>query len=152
MKCCSKCGVEKPFSEYSKDKTRPDGLQYVCKSCKKEEDKQRYLDNPEPYKQQSKQWYLDNLEHHKQSSKQQRLSKILPYYIVYLLPEENYVGKTNNPYYRMCNHRLLGRNTSGWVELHRFDSEKEALAKEAEYHLAGYEGIQNPHKNKYDGK
>ena len=32
-KVCRKCKQIKPLTEYTKDKTRSDGLQYICKSC-----------------------------------------------------------------------------------------------------------------------
>lgn len=32
-KACSRCGVWKPYSEFSADRKRPDGKQYTCKSC-----------------------------------------------------------------------------------------------------------------------
>lgn len=35
MKTCKKCGVEKPFSQYTKDKHRPDGRDSRCRKCKK---------------------------------------------------------------------------------------------------------------------
>ena len=34
-KRCSGCKVFKPVAEFSKDKTRPDGLVYYCKACRK---------------------------------------------------------------------------------------------------------------------
>ena len=34
---CSKCGVEKPKSEYHKNNTRASGVQAACKECKKTE-------------------------------------------------------------------------------------------------------------------
>ena len=36
VKRCSKCQKEKEYSEFPKDKTRPDGYGYMCKECKKE--------------------------------------------------------------------------------------------------------------------
>ena len=33
MKKCSKCGVEKEFTEFHKDKAYKDGLKGRCKSC-----------------------------------------------------------------------------------------------------------------------
>jgi hypothetical protein len=33
MKKCTKCGVEKPLSEFHKNKNTNDGLQYICKIC-----------------------------------------------------------------------------------------------------------------------
>ena len=38
-KKCSKCMRELPLSEFDKDKTRVDGLQYWCKSCAREYNK-----------------------------------------------------------------------------------------------------------------
>jgi hypothetical protein len=35
-KKCSRCGKYKPYSEYWKKKSSPDGLQYYCKSCKRD--------------------------------------------------------------------------------------------------------------------
>lgn len=35
MKLCRTCNEVKAFSEFRKDRTRPDGLMLVCKSCKK---------------------------------------------------------------------------------------------------------------------
>jgi hypothetical protein len=32
-KVCSKCGVEKDLSKFSKDKRRKDGYRYGCKEC-----------------------------------------------------------------------------------------------------------------------
>jgi len=33
MKTCTGCGVEKPLSEFNKQRSNKDGLQYVCKAC-----------------------------------------------------------------------------------------------------------------------
>lgn len=33
MKCCTKCGTEKPLSEFGRDKNRSDGLNPWCKAC-----------------------------------------------------------------------------------------------------------------------
>ncbi len=45
-KVCTKCGRELPLSEFDKDKTRVDGLQYWCKSCRKERNKTRPARQP----------------------------------------------------------------------------------------------------------
>ena len=152
MKKCSKCSELKPVEMFAKCKVSKDGLQYKCKQCDKLNSKQRRNDNPGYYKQwhkdnleykkqQSKQWRLNNPECKKQMDKQYHESLKLPYHIVYLLPDHNYVGVTNNPTCRMNRHRNgHKRNTSNWVELACFDSRKDALKCEAEYHAKGYEG------------
>ena len=43
MKTCTKCKIEKEFSEFYKDKTKKDGYNSGCKSCYK----QYNLENPE---------------------------------------------------------------------------------------------------------
>jgi len=80
MKKCTKCGIEKPLTEFYKDKTRKEGLEYLCKFCSKqrraryanstEGKKQRAeyrVQNKEKLKQQQVNWYTQN----KQKKKQQ---------------------------------------------------------------------------------
>jgi hypothetical protein len=43
MKKCGKCKVEKNESEFNKDKSKKDGLENRCKSCKKEGNKLRKI-------------------------------------------------------------------------------------------------------------
>ena len=33
MKKCTKCGIEKPLTEFHKNKNRKDGLKFHCKQC-----------------------------------------------------------------------------------------------------------------------
>ena len=42
MKQCPKCTVIKPVSEFNKNKTKPDGLQRICKICSREADRKTY--------------------------------------------------------------------------------------------------------------
>lgn len=42
MKYCAKCKKLKPFSEYNKKSSRPDGLQERCRDCFREYNSQRY--------------------------------------------------------------------------------------------------------------
>ena len=120
---------------------------------KKEYDKQYRLANKERDKEYSKQWRLTNSEYFKQYyynnnselsqqyHKQHHLNNQLPYHIVYLLPDHNYVGVTNNPTYRMYDHKnQYKRNTDNWIELARYIDRKEALIHEARLHDSGYEG------------
>jgi hypothetical protein len=44
MKICTKCQVSKSLTEFHKNRTRKDGLNEQCKSCRKSEHKERYSD------------------------------------------------------------------------------------------------------------
>lgn len=46
-KICSKCGVEKPISEFEKASTGKHGVRGDCKECVKERQKNRYKNNKE---------------------------------------------------------------------------------------------------------
>ncbi len=55
-KICSKCKIEKCYYEFAKDKTRKDGLQNQCKSCKQ----QYKIKNKDHIKQLNKNYYENN--------------------------------------------------------------------------------------------
>ena len=113
--------------------------------------KQWYQANKERLIQKAKQYYIDNkdkcLERVKQRGndkeyiRQWMKSHQLNYHVVYLLPDHNYVGVTNNPYVRMSVHKCEeNRTTDNWVELARYIDRQEALVHEARLHSEGYEG------------
>jgi hypothetical protein len=58
MKKCHKCKIDKELSSFNKNKRREDGLQSICKPCKKEEDARLYKANPSKTKERNKR-YLD---------------------------------------------------------------------------------------------
>lgn len=98
MKTCCQCRTEKPLAEFSKDKSRKDGLQLRCKACvaiyraenldrikesqaayhaanRKELTaamRARYAANPEPGKARSAAWYAANPEKAKASADARR--------------------------------------------------------------------------------
>ena len=61
-KCCTKCSVEKPLTEFYRSKTNIDGLQGKCKICSNEHRKQWRLKNPEKIQQ----WKQNNPDYLKQ--------------------------------------------------------------------------------------
>jgi hypothetical protein len=139
MKICNTCKIEKDFSEFHKGKCspgNPDGYQYKCKACVKT----YYQANRERHIEINKGYYKDNKEKKLEYTKKYIKSKEDGYCYVYLLPKENYVGCTNNVYMRMCNHRSVNRDTSGYIVLGRFKDRDEALRLETSYHDKGYAG------------
>ena len=83
-KICSKCGVEKPHAEFSKDKKAKDGFRYYCNACNIEcvkkwckENKNRaieyrkkyYEENREHKLEYGKKYYEDNKEHCREYNK-----------------------------------------------------------------------------------
>ena len=154
-KKCSTCKEIKDLNAFGKDKRREDNKNPMCKICNTKASKKSRTKHPEtkvawekanPHY--NKEWFKANPGYFKDYSKARREAKTLPYYIVYCLPDFNgtddaYVGKTNNPCYRMANHRSLGNNTKGWFILGIVATDKEALAIEATYHALGYKGATN---------
>lgn len=72
MKECSKCGVVKPESEFSKNKTRHDGLSHYCKACARIASKQWQADNPESYRATKRRVYWNHPERERERARQKR--------------------------------------------------------------------------------
>ena len=62
MKICSGCNIEKPLSEFSKNRKAKDGLKYTCKAC----DRENHLrarwqkENPEKARVSTRKWDCKN--------------------------------------------------------------------------------------------
>lgn len=59
-KVCKRCNKEKPIGEFSRNKTRRDGLQDYCKVCNNIINKQWLDKHREQYKQSQTEWYKRN--------------------------------------------------------------------------------------------
>lgn len=62
MKKCSKCKIEKPLIEFSKDKQKKDGFTSQCKSCINKRVLNRYYSNKDTLLLKSKEYYYNNRE------------------------------------------------------------------------------------------
>ena len=77
MKTCTKCGITRPLSDFTRDKQRPDGLRPSCKDCKAKWSSKYYSENRavireyqakyrtanrEEAKRASRDWYVRNQE------------------------------------------------------------------------------------------
>ena len=79
MKTCTKCNVEQPLDNFSKDSKGKFGVKSRCKACIKEYDKanysietkqQYYINNKTRINEQSKQTYSNNKEYYIEKNKQ----------------------------------------------------------------------------------
>ena len=64
MKKCTKCNIEKPLTEFHKFKNTPDGLQYQCKICDRENSKKWNSENPEKRRESSRRYKKNNPAQH----------------------------------------------------------------------------------------
>ncbi len=73
MKICTKCKIEKDLSKFSKDKSRKDGLSYVCKECENKRNKKYHKANKEKINERQKDYHKNNKEQinerHKKTNK-----------------------------------------------------------------------------------
>jgi len=82
MKECSKCKIKKDKIEFSQNQSQKDGLNSICKSCKKEYNNKNKQHNDEI----NKQWRLKNKEKLQENNKKwvcENKEKHLAYYRIY---------------------------------------------------------------------
>ena len=70
MKKCSKCKLEFPLTEFSKDRSRKDGYKYNCKSCARTIQTESRKKKPDYYKNKSKIYFKQNREYFSQKTKE----------------------------------------------------------------------------------
>ena len=68
-KVCTKCGAEKPLSEFYKSKATKDGLQFACKDCYKEYARKYYIENREKLKEEALKYRTENPEKVRESNR-----------------------------------------------------------------------------------
>ena len=86
IKTCTKCGVEKPFSEFNKDKNRKDGLYPNCKSCNslymrqyRQENKEKIAEAQRQYKQDNKEKIAERMSQYYQENKEKIAERMSQY-------------------------------------------------------------------------
>lgn len=91
MKVCSKCKIEKDESEFYKDRVNKDGLQYRCKTCRKEYSK-------------SEKWKIYKSEYNKKYPKsEKRKEKLLEHRRKYYKSEKGRNNaKNSKSYMKKC--------------------------------------------------
>lgn len=69
MKACNRCGEEKTLEEFSKDKSKKDGLNTACKSCRSASAKVYYKKNCDNIKKRTAAYRLENPEWYREYNK-----------------------------------------------------------------------------------
>lgn len=59
-KRCPECGITRPSSEWSRDRTSPDGLRSYCKPCRRAESAKYRAENPEKVREYVRRWQKAN--------------------------------------------------------------------------------------------
>ncbi len=129
MKQCRKCSIELIVGDNIKIKAY-NNSDYECKSCANTRwQKYRKGKGKSIVKKSSTKWYTKDNDGS---------------FYVYLLPDYNYVGQTQNVPMRMLTHKnKKGYNTNNFQILHKCSTRLEALNVEAKYHDLGYNGKQS---------
>lgn len=77
VKRCSKCGEDKPVSEFYKNRQTKDGLQPECKSCKNKYQDAKRKANPEKFNAYHRKWYKANSEKIREQHNKSAMCKVL---------------------------------------------------------------------------
>ena len=134
MKQCNACNISKSPSEFSKNKSNKDGLQYKCKECVKH----HRQDNKEAIGEYNKQYNIDNKEYKSVAVKELHMSEGYGVYTLTHLPTQCYYVGKGQIHNRRSNHFSTlknGTNECGLLQEHynkhpnKDDWEFEAIRK-----------------------
>lgn len=78
MKRCSSCLVEKPESEFSKNKSRHDGLAHYCKECAATAYQKWRDNNRDTWRENKRRAYHSNIERERERAKLKRVANPQP--------------------------------------------------------------------------
>ena len=143
MKKCKECGELKPLEQFHvarKYKGKPIYQSY-CKTCMVKRARIHRENNLEHYQN----YRLSRYKKMKDELIEENIQYIKDnkdgYYYVYYLPEEHYVGVTDNVKYRMYNHKCaFNRHVDNVEIVYRHTCRKEAELVESKLHSMGYQG------------
>jgi hypothetical protein len=77
----------------------------------------------------------------KERQKEKYLQSLDGYFYVYYLPEEHYIGMTNNIHRRIKHHDFSGKIVDGYEVLARFKRQVDAHLFETRLHAMDYNGF-----------
>lgn len=98
-KKCSKCGIEKGFKEFHKDKNTKDNHCCFCKQCNKLRNKKYHKNNVDSIKKNRSKHYLENKKEYSERNK------------IYIKNNKINVSKRQKEYYQNNKEKILARQT-----------------------------------------
>ena len=138
MKKCKECCELKSLDQFYNHKRGKFGKAYVCKICWNNRTEKYHKNNPDNRKAYLAK-YMTKIGNKKSLEYFNR--KKDGYHYVYYLPEEHYVGVTDNVKYRMYSHKSnFSRYTKDVEIVYRHTCRKEAELVESKLHSMGYQG------------
>ncbi len=99
-KDCNRKGIPLPLSEFSKDKSKKDGLQYKCKDCNKKTNNTFKINNPNHWVG----WRKNSKEHLSQYEKNISMSEGYGVYFLINIPTQKYYIGEGQLYKRRSQH------------------------------------------------
>jgi hypothetical protein len=109
-KFCNKCGLDKPKSEYYKDKNKNDGLNTFCKICKKKSIRSSYDKNLDKRKKKSKEYREANKNKNSEYNKIYRETnkdKLKKYKLSYYETNKDIIKEHDKIYYENNKDRIM---------------------------------------------
>ena len=119
----------------------------------KEKRKARYLANKDAEQLKMKEYQIANKERIVAKRKEYYNSLTDNFYTLYYLPEEHYVGVSNQPKLRMYHHKAKGRYIKDVEIVSTFETKRDALDAERYLHdILGYNGSGIKYNNNFATK
>jgi len=134
----------KEYYKANKDRMNETNKKYVEANKEKivKRSKEYYKDNLEMYKESNRKYNIENRAKKQEYYRKYYKQNALGFYVVYCLPNTDvaYCGISQNPTFRMTQHRTNGNDTTDWFILQVCETKAEALEIEKAYHKQGYDG------------
>ena len=131
----------KAYRDKNKEKKKEQDKAWRVKN--KEYIKKYYITNKDKIRAKKKAYHEANKEEVAKKIKAQREAYKDGFYTIYYLPKHHYIGVTTRLKYRLHQHKSNGKDTSGYIEMYKFKSQREAFDVERQLHeQLGFNGGQ----------
>jgi hypothetical protein len=133
-KTCPKCGVEKDFSEFGRNNTAKDGLQFWCKLCRKEHreaNREKISARRKEYHKANREKVIAKLKEHYKANREEILAKMKEY------REDNRdkISVRKKEYHEANREKILAKNRTPEARVKANSRRRERLASEPRYRM-----------------